>query len=282
MTATKSGNTYEAITTITGLDYQTTYTFQAYAVDKISTVYSEETPIKSTPVFDWSKDDFNVNVNFNLKNRTVLRSNGDNNNIVLSAEDSKDGIFLRPNGTGSNEGQAYLKPDGELVISGSIDSTGDIISRNDIQAMGALTGGSLSVSGGATVNSITVNGRSYGTNKVLWSGGHHMSANHTATLSESISSQPNGIVLVFSGYEGGVSGGQISTFFVPKYVVSEHSGTSYMFIMSYSASFYHIGCKCLYLNNTSIMGYETNSATGERNGITYENNYFVLKYVIGV
>jgi ribosome-associated translation inhibitor RaiA len=287
MTATKSGNTYTAVVNITGLDYQTTYTFQAYAVDKIATVYTEETPIKSTPVFDWSKDDFNVNVNLNLKNRTVLRSNGDNNNIILSAEDSTDGIFLRPNGTGSNEGQAYLKPDGELVVSGSIDSTGDIISRSaisgaSVKATGALTGGSLSVSGGATVNSLTVGGRTFGANKVLWTGGWLMTAGHTANLSEAISKQPNGIALVFSHYDGTVRDWGWSVHFVPKQLIALKPGCGCAFFNVSLANTNYACGKYLYINDTTITGDDTNSGSGTMNGITYYNSNRVMRYVIGV
>lgn len=71
ITPTLNGNTYTASDNFTGMDYQTVYTFQAYAVDKLATVYTAETPIQSSPVFDWSKDDFafhceQVNVDQNL------------------------------------------------------------------------------------------------------------------------------------------------------------------------------------------------------------------------
>lgn len=62
MTATLSGNTYSATTSITGLDYQSTYVFQAYAVDSLATVYSVEKNVKATPVFDWGESDFKFNV----------------------------------------------------------------------------------------------------------------------------------------------------------------------------------------------------------------------------
>jgi hypothetical protein len=62
MTVTKSGNTYSATASLTGLDYQTKYVFEAYAVDALATVYSAEKNIKATPVFDWSENDFRFNV----------------------------------------------------------------------------------------------------------------------------------------------------------------------------------------------------------------------------
>ena len=116
-----SGTTYTSNISITGLDYQSAYTFQARALDKISTVNSEEKKIKTTPMFDWSDEDFNFNVPIKLKGQTVLRHNGTNNNIILSCENATNGIFLRPNGTGSDTGQAILQPDGKLKLAEALE-----------------------------------------------------------------------------------------------------------------------------------------------------------------
>lgn len=62
LTATKSGNTYSATTSLSGLDYKAQYTFEARATDKLATVSSADMAVKTTPVFDWSADDFNFNV----------------------------------------------------------------------------------------------------------------------------------------------------------------------------------------------------------------------------
>lgn len=62
MTTSKSGNTYSATANLSGLDYQTSYVFQTYAVDALATVYSAEKTVKATPVFDWGENDFNFNV----------------------------------------------------------------------------------------------------------------------------------------------------------------------------------------------------------------------------
>lgn len=62
MTVTRSGNSYTATASLTGLDYQTIYAFEAYAVDKLATVYSAERKVIATPVFDWSASDFKFNV----------------------------------------------------------------------------------------------------------------------------------------------------------------------------------------------------------------------------
>lgn len=55
-------NVYYATAAVTGLDYTKQYTFEAYAVDEINTVYSLEAKVKAVPVFDWGENDFNFNV----------------------------------------------------------------------------------------------------------------------------------------------------------------------------------------------------------------------------
>lgn len=71
-TATKNDNTYHATATISGLNYQTTYVFQARAVDKLATVNTDEQARRTTPIFDWSKDDFNVNGTLKIKNTNIF------------------------------------------------------------------------------------------------------------------------------------------------------------------------------------------------------------------
>lgn len=113
-TATKSGSTYKATATITGLDYQTTYTFQARAVDKLATIPSDEKAVKTTPVFDWGKDDFNVNGLFNMGGSTVLRKHENGNTILSSTQD----IFIRPKGTYEADGESSFRSDGTITLGG--------------------------------------------------------------------------------------------------------------------------------------------------------------------
>lgn len=61
-TATKSGNSYKASVTVTNLDYQKAYTFQAKATDKLKTEESYTYTVRAYPVFDWGENDFNFNV----------------------------------------------------------------------------------------------------------------------------------------------------------------------------------------------------------------------------
>ena len=75
VSATKSNNTYSATASISGLNYQTTYVFQARAIDKLATKNTNEQTRITTPVFDWGKDDFKVNGNFRVTGATTLDGN---------------------------------------------------------------------------------------------------------------------------------------------------------------------------------------------------------------
>ncbi len=119
----------------------------------------------------------------------------------------------------------------------------------------------------------------------LWggdlSGGMYMTAGHTATLTEKVSEQPHGIILVFSAYESASDtnyGWQC--FFVPKLLVSV-STSGHTFELS-RGKHTRKGTKYLYIYDDRIVGHDDNNLTGTNNGITYANNKFVLRYVIGV
>ena len=72
VSATKSNNTYNATATISGLNYQTTYVFQARAIDKLATINTDEQVRRTTPIFDWSKNDFNVNGTLKVNNTNIF------------------------------------------------------------------------------------------------------------------------------------------------------------------------------------------------------------------
>lgn len=118
---------------------------------------------------------------------------------------------------------------------------------------------------------------------VLWSGGWYMTSGHTITLSEKVSVQPHGIVLVFSEYVDGEAKNQsFVSHFISKRVVSNHGGCGHCFQMS-NSNLNYFATKYLYISDDKIVGHDNNSLTGTGNtGISYTNNRFVLRYVIGV
>ena len=117
-----------------------------------------------------------------------------------------------------------------------------------------------------------------------------MKNTETITLSEPITSQPNGVVFVFSGYNnstGDVYNYSWSTHFFPKIMISFNgangSGGGQLFLMARNAGFSTFAGKYLSITDTSITGNATNASTGTGScGIKYTNANYVLRYVIGI
>lgn len=118
---------------------------------------------------------------------------------------------------------------------------------------------------------------------LLASPGKYMTAGHTANLAERVSKQKNGIVIVFSEYiDGAVSNTAFHTQFIPKMLVSKHPGVGYCFQMS-TSNLTYFSTKYLYIHDDRIVGHDNNGLkTTGASGISYDNNRFVLRYVIGV
>lgn len=135
---------------------------------------------------------------------------------------------------------------------------------------------------------ITAEGTLRYNQKVLWSGewyGGWAEVGGEAVLSEPVSSQHSGIVLVFQEYDsnnGGVSGTDVNAIFIPKQMVALLQGVGYNFF--YSQYFgEQVASKYLYIHDTKIVGNKSNAvASWSRNGITFCNNGSVLTKVIGV
>lgn len=129
-----------------------------------------------------------------------------------------------------------------------------------------------------------VNGCRFGSNKVLWSGNYYMSDAQTCTLSEAISTQANGIVLIWSEYtDGEAVNANFNTCFIPKHFVSAQNDRGVAMLVT-SATFNFVASKYVYVSDTSIKGYSNNSAAAATKtcGITSTPKNFVLRYVIGV
>jgi hypothetical protein len=118
--------------------------------------------------------------------------------------------------------------------------------------------------------------------KLLWTGPYYMVATHTATLTEPVSKQKNGIVLVFSLYDTETKEAknqEIFEFFIPKYTVSLFDGNGRNFNL---CGMFGNGIKYLYLHDDKIVGHEKNASAMTVGGIEYTNSRYVLRYVIGV
>lgn len=124
-----------------------------------------------------------------------------------------------------------------------------------------------------------------GGNNILWSdvnGPLYMNENQTITLSEYVTEQLSGIVLVWSAYDSGSALNIDWQYqFIPKdHVIRADIGTigSGLFISTVA------GRKFVYVNNKTITGHSQNDNVIELQnvGITLTNTHWVLRYVLGV
>lgn len=132
---------------------------------------------------------------------------------------------------------------------------------------------------------VTFNEGYIGTNKILASGVSYMNEKQTWNLSEPVSEQPNGIVLVFSGYDATKKvalNSSINTFFVSKKDIELFPDVGHTFLLGINAGFSGMAAKYLYFTDTSVYGHEGNTSSGTNSGITFNNSKYVLRYVIGV
>ena len=121
-----------------------------------------------------------------------------------------------------------------------------------------------------------------GAGKILWTGSRLMTASETASLSEAVSQQQNGVVLVFSRYISNEAVDYYYSFhFVPKQILTVVATASATFTMA-TSKMEAISAKYLKISDTSIAGDAANNATGTGSGVTFNNGQFALRYVIGV
>lgn len=112
--------------------------------------------------------------------------------------------------------------------------------------------------------------------------GWFMNANQTVDLSENITDQTNGIILVWSAYSSNQPQNYWWNFtVVPKYWVQHNDGGTGVTCTMYGGAFASPCAKYVYVNNKSISGNAVNNQSGTANGITYNNAAYVLRYVVG-
>ena len=128
-----------------------------------------------------------------------------------------------------------------------------------------------------------------GQGKLLWSGANPLSDTQTITLSEAISAQQNGIVVVFNPYNSSTNVTLtygFSCHYIPKQllaaVVPTVNDVLGVTVTLAESKFASTATKFLRITDTTINGSADNTASGTANGITYNNNRYVLRYVIGV
>lgn len=206
-------------------------------------------------------------------------------------------VYLSRSNSTSTESCARLKAEHKTTSSGAYTNAGVSAMTYDSASTTRLLV-YASDSANSTYNNINVyptkttmnknlvlNGTTFtGANKVLWSGGYYMSDAQTCTLSEAISKQTNGIVLVWSYYTNGANdNSNFHSIFVPKHFVSVHNGKGLSMFLT-NASLSIAAGKYVYISDTTIKGYSNNNANAaaKESGLTATPKNFVLRYVIGV
>lgn len=126
-----------------------------------------------------------------------------------------------------------------------------------------------------------------GQGKILWTGSSLLTAGQTATFSEPMSQQKNGVVLVFSRYASSTAQDYYySCHFIPKLLVTAATGAGQtaagVAVSMATSKFDYIAAKYIRVTETGVTGDETNNASGTTNGVTYNNSNFALRYIIGV
>lgn len=118
------------------------------------------------------------------------------------------------------------------------------------------------------------------TNNLLWSGFYYMNELQTVELSQAVSEQTNGIVLVFSNYLSGTDQQRDYQFFtVPKSFVSKNGDVCIRPLLV-ADWFSTMATKALYISDKAIKGHSFNIRSGN-GAVAYNNSAFVLRYVIG-
>lgn len=115
-----------------------------------------------------------------------------------------------------------------------------------------------------------------GEQKVLWTGELLMSLNQEAELSEPVSIQPNGIVLVWSFYDGSSSANSDWCYhFVPKFaVVNSITSGGGIHVQLGNSTWSSLCQKYVYVHDEKLKGNDVNK-TGNASS-------FVLRYVLGI
>ena len=255
----------------------------AYASECIEPTLVEKVEGWTSSEFDMDGTDISAtadNINLTGRKKTVIEANNG-------------AIELRPSSRVYSSRQIVISPEEKTKHNDGV--RGWYLGGDGTAHATHATGGPIIAFhfAGSTANTSTIaesaageikiNGMRFGVNKVLWSGASYMNGTQSITLSEAVSKQTSGIVLVFSYYsDGAAQNHSFTTHFVPKKEVELFPGCGHTYLMSINAGFSAIGAKYLTFTDTTISGHAGNVSSGTNSGITFNNSNYVLRYVIGV
>lgn len=247
---TKSGTTLYGYSTVDSIAQASAYTVKVTVVvkgtDGIARTYTDSTYIsKSVPVFDATPNSFALG--------GVARD-------VTGDEKPFD---------------CYMDAD----FQGNVDVTGKINAK-DADFNGTININGIQIKGCHKIRT-TRNGEtsSYTYNSIDW----YMDGGKTVLLEETVSSQQNGLILVWSFYNGGAKNWGWNFTVIPKIFVPDNpDGGGMSTFMSEAATLGNVGVKYIYVRDDRIIGNDNNAKSGTGpSGIKYYNDRFVLRWVYG-
>lgn len=162
---------------------------------------------------------------------------------------------------------------------GNVDVTGKVNAK-DADFNGTININGIPIKGCHKIRTIR-NGEtsSYTYDSIDW----YMDSAKTVLLEETVSSQQNGLILVWSFYNGGAKNWGWNFTVIPKIFVTDNTdGGGMSTFMSESATFGNVGVKYIYVKDDRIIGNDNNATSGTgASAIKYANNKFVLRWVYG-
>ena len=186
---TLNGNTYTATVNLTGLNYQETYTFQATTSDELHLIESAEKVIKTTPIFNWSENDFVFGVPVSGVNG-VKYQYGAGDSISMGNQGGAFAGYI----SSSTKTLFFTIPLDKPIIASNISISGSIIGRG---INGYINGTSYSDStainlSGSDTYSVSAVKRNYGCITV------------TVTFTSAITNATNNTPVVVTPYGDGI------------------------------------------------------------------------------
>ena len=113
----------------------------------------------------------------------------------------------------------------------------------------------------------------------------YMHGGQVVHLSDKVSNQPTGIVIVWSYINDSTQKAENQHFvyqFVPKSHVENYDGCSVTLQVTTGTAFNFIAQKYVFVSDSTITGYAANAENGTRNGVTYNNRALSIRGVLGV
>lgn len=254
-------------------DYQSGWQFSITVTDKITSQSSNFTITIGKPNHYWYKKDninyFKVNGKFNSENTATVKE------LISSENVEATGGFLKTTKNGKttqigseNSGYCHYITDADRnYFNKPLYVQGDLYGGENYDKKVAYFSDLLSA------------------NNVLWGPDYYyMTSDNTINLSQKISEQKNGIVLVWQAYDNDEPKPWHFNFcFVPKWQALTNSSRGVSMWLTNDVGS-QVASKYVYIYDDKIVGNDNNStgATKESSGITTTNNHWVLTYVLGV